>query len=217
MRKWTCFIAAAIVASTATPMHALNLSAIMGTMEVEFQPMQSAGIKEGCTLVYRVIGQDHAYRKGNLITLTGNIAYHTNLDRSSPGLSLKIGTIDTQAYYAQLEPPSFAYIQTPHGTTARSKFVQADGEPGFRRFTFELDEDTVKVLADISSGTPVTIGFNRRKGGLDVLIPLDLRVAATTVYADGSMNRRQSDDMLYQFALCNVEVTEQVQKQLQGK
>ena len=114
-------------------------------------------------------------------------------------------------------PPSFAYIQTPHGTTARSKFTQADGAHGFRLFTFPLDGDTVKVLADISSGTPVTIGFNRRKGGLDVLVPLDLHVAATTVSADGSMNRRRSDEMLYQFVLCNAEVSEQVQKQLQDK
>lgn len=34
---------------------------------------------------------------------------------------------------------------------------------------------------------------------------------------DGSMNRRRSDETLHQFAVCNVEVTEQVQKQLEGK
>jgi ATP-dependent exoDNAse (exonuclease V) beta subunit len=30
------------------------------------------------------------------------------------------------------------------------------------------------------------------------------------------MNRRRSDERLHQFAVCNVEVTEQVQKQLEG-
>ena len=145
MQKWIFFIVAAIVASTATPIQALDLSSFVGTVYVQFQPMQSAGIKDGCTLVYQVVGQDHAYRKGNLISLTGNIAYHTNSDRSNVGLSLKIGTLDSLDHNAKMEPPAFAYIQTPHGTTARSKFAQADGESGFRLFTFQLDDDTLKV------------------------------------------------------------------------
>jgi hypothetical protein len=217
MQKWTWLIAVAIVTSTATPIQALDLSAIVGTTEVQYQPMQSVGIKEGCTLVYRVVGQDHAYRNGNLISLVGNIAYHTNKDRSYLGLSLKIGTVDTLGHNAKLEPPPFAYIQTPHGTTARSKFAKSDGEPGFSLFTFELDLAVMKVYEDILSGAPVTIGFTRKKDGLDVLVPLDLRVAETTIAADGSINHRRSDEMLEQFAVCALEVTKQVQKQFEGK
>jgi hypothetical protein len=218
MQKWTCLIAAAIVASTATPIQALDLSPIVGTMEVEFQPMQSAGIKEGCTLVYRVVGQDHAYRKGNLISLAGNIAYWRNEQRSNIVLGFKIGMIDSLDPNAKPEPPFFAYLQSPHGTTAGSKAHQNDSDmPGFRLFVYRLDGDILKVYEDILSGAPVTIGFNRRKGGLDVLVPLDLRVAETTVSADGSINRRRSDDMLGQFAVCALEVTEQVQRQLESK
>ena len=217
MQKWTGLIVAAIVASTATPLHALDLSSLVGTMEVEFQPMQSAGIKEGCTLVYHVVGQDWAYRKGSLISLAGNIAYTANEHRTNLGLVLKIGAMDSLDPSARLEPPFFAYIQTPHGTTARSKFVQADGEPGFRLFTYLLDGDTMKVLADISSGALVTIGFNRNKGGLDVLIPLDLSVVESRVSADGSIKHRRSDEMLLQFLDCVTEITSQVQNQLQTR
>lgn len=95
MQKWTYLIAAAIVASTATPIQALDLSALTGTTEVQFQPMQSAGIKEGCTLVYRLVGQNYATRKGNLISLAGNIAYMRNKQRNNVVLSLKIGMIDS--------------------------------------------------------------------------------------------------------------------------
>lgn len=50
-----------------------------------------------------------------------------------------------------------------------------------------------------------------------MLVPVDLRVAESTVSAHGSINRRRSDEMLHQFAVCTLEVTEQVQKQLEGK
>ncbi len=63
-------------------------------------------------------------------------------------------------------------FQTPHGTTAESKFGQNDSEPGFRLFVYQLNEDILNVHIDILNGEPVTIGFNRKKDGLDVLVPL---------------------------------------------
>lgn len=85
-------------------------------MEVEFQPMQSAGIsagiKEGCTLVYRVVGQDYANRKGNLISLAGNIAYMRNKQRGNIVLSFKIGMIDSVDPRAKQNPRSL-HISDP--------------------------------------------------------------------------------------------------------
>jgi hypothetical protein len=62
----------------------------------------------------------------------------------------------------------------------------------------------------------------RGSGALQKLQPLafrpfDLRVAETTVSADGSFERRRSGEMLDQFAVCTLEVTKQVQKHLEGK
>ena len=91
MRKWTWLISAVIVASMAIPLQALDPSSFVGTMEVEFQPMQSAGGKKGCTLVYRVVGQDYAHRKGNLISLAGNLGYQTDEKRANVALSLDRG------------------------------------------------------------------------------------------------------------------------------
>jgi hypothetical protein len=75
----------------------------------------------------------------------------------------------------------------------------------------------LKVYEDILGGAPVTIRFNRMEGGLDVLVPLDLQVVESTIAADGSINRRRSDEMFAQIAICINEVPEQVQKQLEGK
>ena len=168
--------------------------------------------------MYRAVYKDYATRKGNLVTIVGNIAYVRNKQRSNITLSLKIGMVDSLDPKGKPEPPFFAYLQTPHGTTAGSKAIQFDSDtPGFRNFVYQFDGDTLKVYEDILSGAPVTIGFNRRKGGLDVLVPLDLKVADSTIAADSSFKRRRSDDMLDQFSVCGLEVTNQVQKQLESK
>ncbi len=215
MWKEICLIVAAILSGTAIPIHALDLSPMVGTVQVEFQPVQSQGITEGCTLVYRVIGQDQAYRKGGLVSLAGNIAIWSNKQRNNLVLALKIGVTDSVDPKATPARPFFAYLQTPHGTTAKSMVAQNDSEPGFRLFIYELTGDAVNVYADILSGEPVMIGFNRKKDGLGVLVPLDLHIVDTSVSRDGSMVRRQSVEMLVNFSACASDVIKQVQRQME--
>ena len=125
-----------------------------------------------------------------------------------------MGPISAQANFQANGLVFGGKVKTPHGTTARSKFVQPDGDAGFRVFTFPLDGDVMKVMEDITDGTSVTIGFDRRQGGLDVLIPLDLHVAEAMIAADGSIKRRRSGEMLFQFLECVTDVSRQVQDQL---
>lgn len=215
MRKWICVIIAAILTYTATPIQALDLSPVVGTVQVQFQPVQSQGTTEGCMLVYRVIGHDHAYRKGGLVILTGSITFLSTKQRDNIMLALKIGIIDSLDPKAPPAIPFFAYLQTPHGTTAKSKVGQNDSEPGFRLFVYQLNDDAVNVYEDILNGEPVTIGFNRKMNGLDVLVPLDLRVVDSSLSRDGSVTRRQSDEMLDHFSLCSQELTKQVRRQIE--
>lgn len=217
MQKRTCLIAVAMALIVALPAQAQDLSSLVGTLEVTFAPMQVAGIRTACTLVYKVIGPDHAYRQGKLITLAGNIAFAYVESSRSLGLSLKITTIEILDRNAKPEAPFFAYIQTPRGTTARSKIARADGEsPGSRFFVYQFDTSTMDVLADILKGEPVTIGFNRQKGGLDVLVPLDLQVVESTVSESGFVHRR-SNETLLQFSSCVQELVERADKQLKAK
>jgi hypothetical protein len=195
-----------------------NLDALTGTLEVEFQPSQSAGIKHGCTLVYRTIGRDYAYKQGSLVMLVGNIGIRTNDDRSNLFLTLKIGIYDNlQQGLIKPVAPFFAYIQTPSGTTAKGKFVQFDSDtPGYRNFAYRLDAETMKVYADIAEGTPVKIGFNRKKDGLDVLVPLDLAVANTNVSETG-VKRNESNQMLLDFFSCSDDVINQVRQSIEKR
>ena len=94
-----------------------------------------------------------------------------------------------------------------------SKALQYNSDrPGFRLFVYQFDKDVMKVYEDILSGAPITIGFNREQSGLDIFVPLDLRVAETTVSANGSIERRRSYAMIDQFSMCALEITKQVQK-----
>ena len=60
----------------------LEPSSLLGTIEVVFMPEQTAGIIDGCTLGYRVIGQDHLYRNGARFIIVGNITYREGLNNS---------------------------------------------------------------------------------------------------------------------------------------
>lgn len=191
-------------------------ASVLGTIEVEFQPMQSAGVRHGCTLVYRTIGRDHAYQKGAIVGLVGNIGFMADEKRSSVIVTLKVGIIDglTQSK-PKTVTPFFAYLQTPNGTTAKSKVIKFDSDtPGYRNFAYQLTDDVLKVYGDIVNGEPLTIGYNRKKGGLDVLVPLDLSVADATS-SDSGFTRRRSDKMLGEFLACSNDVTTQVQNQLE--
>lgn len=198
-----------------TTSHAADAS-VVGTIEVEFQPMQSAGVRYGCTLVYRTIGRDHAYQKGAIVGLVGNIGFMADEKRSNVIVTLKVGIIDGLTQNTpKAVTPFFAYLQTPNGTTAKSKVIKFDSDtPGYRNFAYQLTDDVLKVYGDIVNGEPLTIGYNRKKGGLDVLVPLDLSVADATS-SDSGFNRRRSDKMLGEFLACSNDVTTQVQNQLE--
>ncbi len=200
---------------TLMEMQTLEPSVGGGTIEVMFFPEQSAGIIDACTLGYRAIGQDSVYQNDALFAIAGNISYGINANRSSSYLKIKIGVFNTLDFSVKPEPPFFAYIQTAHGTTARSLIKQFDSpDPnmsGFRHFQFALDENLMKVLTDLLAGAPVTIGFNRMKGGPDLLVPLDLSVVNTTVSKAGLIHHR-SDKMLREFNACAVDVAEQAMK-----
>lgn len=213
MWNWMCLAIVGILAGIAIPSHAFNPG---GTLEVQFRPMRSQGITEGCTLTYRVIGQDHLYKNGNLVLLVGSITiWSLPQQRDDILLILRIGVIDTLGLNASPVAPFFAYLQTSHGTTAKSFVGQKDlqSHPGARDFYFyQLQDDALKAYMDIVSGEPVAIGFNRNKDGLDVRVPLDLHVADSSLSPDGSIVPRKSDEMLLHFATCVNEMAQQALK-----
>ena len=173
---------------------------IYGTHSVVFQPGQSSGVLHSCTLVYRTVQADYAYRNGSPVVIVGNIGVR-QFDAKMV-LTLKIGVKDLAVQNAPFTRPYFAYLQTPNATTAKSVHITDDGDEGFRLITVGLSEASNNLLIEMLQSGKVTIGFNREKGGLDVLVPIDLTVLDAEYPGSGKVVRKRSNETITRFIGC---------------
>lgn len=180
-----------------------------GTFSVNFEPLSTEGVTEGCSLVFRTIARDYVYNKGKPVVGVGNITYMV----TSPtkfGMSVKLGVGKVEENM-KMQAPHFAYIKTISGSTAGVKNKTADSDmKGFRMFVPQVSESSMSVITDILDGKPATVGFNLKKGGMDVLLPLDFTVANTIASDDGTLKRLHSQDAITGFGKCFMEVSEKL-------
>lgn len=177
---------------------------IYGTHSVVFQPVQSGGVLLSCTLVYRAVQADYAYRNGSPTMIVGNIGV-SQFD-ANMFLTLKIGVKDINVPNAPFTRPYFAYLQTPKATTAKSHYKAGDGDEGFRLIAVGLNDTTTKLIIEMLDTGKVTIGFNRKKDGWDVLAPIDLEVFDAEYPDSGKVVRKRSNEAITQFLGCFKEI-----------
>lgn len=182
---------------------------IFGTHSVVFEPGQSSGILHSCTLVYRAVHPDYAYRNGNPAIIVGSIGVRYFGAKSRMILTLKIGVKDISIPNAPFIRPYFAYLQTPNAATAKSTHKSMNGDEGFRLIAIELNETTTNLVMEMLEANKVTIGFNRKKDGLDVLVPIDLTVFDAEVSDAGKVVRKRSNEATTQFLGCFKKILEQ--------
>lgn len=186
---------------------AQDYSFLVGTYKVEFEPMKIAGNLTGCVLNFKVLVLDYAYRKGEPVFLSGYIAYTVNSVKKNIRLGMKLGLEELLNRNAAPQAPFFAYIETPTGTTAKSKYEKFDAEThGYKLYLYQVDEQSAHVVRDIVKGKAVTLGFNRIEDGVDVLVPLDLTVESA-YEEDGKLKQKRSAAILEQFGACFTETT----------
>ena len=178
-------------------------TSLFGTHWVRFEPLQIGGVLKGCSLVYLAVIPDHAYLGGNAVAVNGSIQLRDE-DGTASGLMmiLKIGLKDVTKD-AQFRRPEFAYLQTTSGSTAAANQAPLDGEPGYKLFAYRaLDPKVVDIMEGLFSNSGVKIGYNRRPGGIDVMVPLDLQVIDSEYSQDQQVHRSSSPENLIQFIRC---------------
>ena len=180
-------------------------ASIYGTHSVVFQPVQSGGVLHSCTLVYRAVHADYAYRNGSPIVIVGNIGVHQQ--DANMILVLKIGVKDVPN--APFTRPYFGYLQTANATTAKGRSDAHDGDEGFRLIAVGLDDVSIKLIFEMLDAGKVIIGFNRNKNGIDVLVPIDLKVFDAEPLPPQSFRRKRSDEANTQFLGCFKEILQQ--------
>jgi hypothetical protein len=164
---------------------------LFGTNSVSFAPLQVGGSLRGCTLVYEAVVADHAYLGGNPVQAVGNLTVY--VQDPSVTLALKLGVRSILGRDQRFEAPHFAYLQSANSSTAKLRYVSGDGEEGFGLFIVRLDDQALKLLMETLQARKVVVGFNRKEGGLDVLVPLDLTVVKTASSGDKAQRTRSSE------------------------
>ena len=207
-------IAAALIAGTFDFACAQDDS-IYGTVKVAFQPVLSLGNTWGCTFVYSAVYPDDIYLKGTPVAIDGNISLFQFGEKL--GLQLKIG-VKKLAGVGSIKPPNFAYLKTENYSTEKARQVIRDGDAGHRLFDYSLYEpQVVGVYNEMLSSGKVTVVFNRKKDGKDVLVPVDLRVIDSDVLKRKRVNRVISDKSLHAFAGCAAKLSGQADQAKSGK
>jgi hypothetical protein len=127
---------------------------------------------------------------------------HSAYARLSPKTSIayKIGTFNLVGNNQVPEAPNFAWIKLGNTIVKPDKFVDAENE-GFRLYISALTEQTAKGLESLVTQRQVTVGFNRKDGGMDVVIPLDLGVRNTEFVGDKAV-RTRDEKLGTEFANC---------------
>lgn len=183
-----------------------DLSALTGTIGIESDTASRQGQFAGCTLNYRAAVLDYTYRKGALTGVSGSFNLNLMRDRAGQkavGALLKVGVKQIlPPTNLQNEAPAFAYLASEQGTTAKSVIASDISDtPGYRVFALRVDEALIKLIGDILDGSPVTLYYSRTADGLDVKVPLDMRVIDSKAGPAG-LEPVRSDSTLHGFAAC---------------
>ena len=208
MNIWNSLVCVVVVGFLSTQVNfaiAQDDESIYGTYSVVFQTGQSGGELHSCTMVYTAMQADYAYKNGNPIMINGNISLR-QFNGKNMILTMKIGVKDFGAPNSQFTRPYFAYLQTPNVTTVKSSTKIGDGDEGYRLIVIDINDTTEKLLIEMLESGKVTIGFNREKGGLDVIVPIDLKVFDAEYQSSGKVIRKRSDETIIQFIGCYKEL-----------
>ena len=99
--------------------------------------------------------------------------------------------------------PNFAYLQTKSHSTAKAKQQTANGDEGFRLFAYSLyDTPIMSLFEEMMDSRKITIGFNRKKNGMDVAVPLDLDVIDVEDAGGDKVVRKRSKETVENFTNC---------------
>ena len=205
-------IATLFLFSFATLANALDDDSIIGTYSVSFQPTQIGGELHACTLLFTAVQYDSAYLDGSPVMIVGNIG--NRQVGANLLLTLKVG-VKYLVGNGSILRPNFAYLQTKSYSTAKVKQKAMNGDEGFRLYAYSLFDPTVlNLYAEIMDSGKVTVGFNRKKDGMDVLVPIDLSVSDAESPDGDKVVRKRSNEAVSNFAICSTTLLNQAKESL---
>ena len=175
------------------------LAAMLGTTSVEARPDFVDGRLRGCLLLFSALAQDHVYKQGNYISISGSFGLVGGKGKPL-AVSLKVVLHDLNPVTMALtpSPPATAYFVSGYTTTKDEVVLSEKSDTPGALFAIFKAEQTFKVLAEGLARDKVIIAFTRNLGGTDIQVPIDTSVVATS--AKGQ--RTRSPNATMEFSKC---------------
>ena len=202
---------AADAGAQANPILDEVINPMMGTVSVSAERMTNGGALSGCSLEYTLLHRDDTYSQGRPLAIKGSIVVFTNTQAGAV-LALKLVLADFNYQTATFTPAKLtantAFLETAAGASNLRSLLSAHDSDieGGRLFVFDLYEQQpiFQAIADNN----IRIVFNRKPGGADIRVPVDLTVSDT----EQKGKRKRSRDSLMGFESCLLEFLADVQK-----
>jgi hypothetical protein len=174
---------------------------IVGTHTVVFTPLQSGGKLTACTLNFTALFEDHTQISSKQYILNGHIGIY-NLDNNNLAFIQKTGFADANVAPLKIERPFSAYVESKTKSTASLDKKTFTGDNNFLFSIASLDKITLALIDEIYESKTLIVGFNAIDGGIDFLVPVDLRVSDAIEQPDGSYKRTISNKATGDFTAC---------------
>ncbi len=181
--------------------------ALAGTLRVEPSTVSSDGVLELCELEFKAIRRDTNASAETYVLLDGqfNIRF-SEKDGITYSVALGLKDFPGGVSKAHIRPAN-VFVRAPNGKVAKNSF-RRDGAPGFTVVGGPVVGAGQDVLSGIIESSVLEVGFNRKPGGRDVTIVLDLTVADTDI--TGVMPRRKHRAaQVSEFGTCALRLAEE--------
>jgi hypothetical protein len=174
------------------------LASRVGTIATSATPQFADGQLYGCIIEYTVLAQDYAYRSGGIIKVGGSFGLITTNQNIVVSLKVIVHDIDTAKLQTTYSVPDSAYFIS--GTRSSKPFLlgkNPSDTPGGLLVLFNVDGSFETVMDALDRQT-LTITFNRKPGGVDLQIPIDLTVEETNEAGE----KKRSNKAATEFRSC---------------
>lgn len=200
--------------TVATP--ALAVSA-PGTLATSAAPITHGGNRTGCEIDFSAVVADFAYKQGAWVHLTGSLVLNGYGENNTvrPSLTVKLVVSDMASgsgeYKLTPSAPTTVTLIGKGEVSNRGAFIAsiAGETPGSLISAFRFDDTFAPVLERILDEGQLVVAFNRREGGLDVRVPIDLRVEDWS-----AAGAKRSDATQLAFASCSTSLLAEINAKL---
>jgi hypothetical protein len=163
----TLFAAALAILLASTPASSQGLL----KSEITARTRTAGGNISGCSIEFTMIYRDHAYQRGAPAGVTGSLEWMVST-QGDVGLMLKVVGADPKEGFNGWQPfhVPHAFIVTRDAVYPADQTMGCEDPAAFCGvYRLSRAMEVFRILQD-----KVTVNFNRRAGGLDISLPLDI-------------------------------------------